>query len=59
MIAGYLSKGLQKNLINPWINVDVHFLCYFLKYTGAAGFEPAARDLEGRYSIQLSYAPNY
>lgn len=28
-------------------------------YTGAAGFEPATRDLEGRYSIQLSYAPNY
>ena len=27
-------------------------------FTGAAGFEPATRDLEGRYSIQLSYAPN-
>ena len=25
--------------------------------TGAAGLEPAAGDLEGRYSIHLSYAP--
>ncbi len=25
--------------------------------TGAAGLEPAARDLEGRYSVHLSYAP--
>lgn len=25
--------------------------------TGAAGLEPATRDLEGRYSIHLSYAP--
>lgn len=25
--------------------------------TGAAGLEPAAGDLEGHYSIQLSYAP--
>ena len=29
------------------------------RYTGAAGLEPATRDLEGRYSIQLSYAPNH
>lgn len=34
-----------------------HF--FMLLSTGAAGFEPATRDLEGRYSIQLSYAPNY
>lgn len=26
--------------------------------TGAAGFEPATRSLEGCYSIRLSYAPN-
>ena len=26
--------------------------------TGTAGLEPAARCLEGSYSIQLSYAPN-
>lgn len=32
---------------------------FMLLSTGAAGFEPATRDLEGRYSIQLSYAPNY
>jgi hypothetical protein len=25
---------------------------------GTAGLEPAARCLEGSYSIQLSYAPN-
>ena len=25
--------------------------------TGAAGLEPATGDLEGHYSIQLSYAP--
>lgn len=25
---------------------------------GTAGLEPAARYLEGSYSIQLSYAPN-
>lgn len=31
---------------------------YGLYVTGTAGLEPAARCLEGSYSIQLSYAPN-
>gem|GEM_PF-3545244 len=31
---------------------------YSVVLTGTAGLEPAARCLEGSYSIQLSYAPN-
>jgi hypothetical protein len=30
-----------------------------IEKTGAAGLEPAARCLEGSYSIHLSYAPNH